>query len=442
MLTIGQRIEKTSSPAVVVFAVLIIYALIGLTAFSKYFIWDSSIAMGLMVIPFAIDIKKGVYSNRFFAVAFFFLILLYLVPATSVLFLTMLFSVLFLIESSIGRLNNTLLFLLLLLSPVFNYFKNMLGFPIRLWLSEVIGLIFSQFEKNVVVAGNIICINGFDFSVDTACAGLNMLLTSLLICIFLIATHQKRMTKQVSIFVIVCMMVMTVLLNIVCNLMRIITLILFKIGSESIFHDLIGIVCLLIYVAAPLLFLTRKIVVQGQTEENVQNPVVVSRWVLFFNTFLLLFVAYGSGNVLTESQRFMNSKKYVLNGYSRTVLENGVQKFENKTSLVYIKPMCYYSAEHNPMICWRGSGYDFKVIQKEKVKNVEIYTAVLKKGKDILYTAWWFDSESEKTIDQLKWRWTALNERKDFVLVNVSATSKEGLLGQIRQFFETPLTFN
>jgi exosortase N len=112
-----------------------------------------------------------------------------------------------------------------------------------------------------------------------------------------------------------------------------------------------------------------------------------------------------------------------ISGYQKTALESGILKFENNFGLVYLKSVSFYAPEHDPMICWKGSGYTFKSIRKEQVGEVEVYTGILEKGRDKIYSSWWFASGSYKTINQLGWRWKAVKSGENFYLINANAES-------------------
>jgi exosortase N len=161
--------------------------------------------------------------------------------------------------------------------------------------------------------------------------------------------------------------------------------------------------------------------------------------IFIVNTLLVVLICYAATMIESEPARFMKGKKYVLDGYERTLLSTGVQKFENKEALIYIKPLHFYSAEHNPMICWRGSGYEFKRINKEELQGKEIYTGVLEKGKDKIYTAWWFDNGNCKTIAHTVWRWKSLKGEPEFVLININATTEKELKEKSRKFLASTL---
>jgi exosortase N len=422
------HLSKTGSRMAIATGLLLCaYIFIAAGVLSDYFILDATIATGLLLSPFILIVKKGNFSQLYLVAAIIFLMILFFIPIKTTLFLALMAAMLFLTESSIGKINNAFFFLLILLSPLFNYFSNMISFPIRLWLSEVAGTLLNRLLKHVSVAGNIILVNGSEFSVDTVCAGLKMLLTSFIIALVIIVFYQRKMKKRVSSFVIFLLLLLTFLLNIICNLFRILLLVIFRVMPENGLHDIIGIVCLVVYVVLPLLFIFKYVISRLQDAIPITTGKTPGPAVVIINMVLVLFICYTASRIESEPVRFMNGKKYVLEGYDRTLLSTGVQKFENKEALIYIKPLCFYSAEHNPMICWRGSGYEFKRINKETLKGQEIYTGLLEKGKDKIYTAWWFDNGACKTIEHTVWRWKSMKGEGAFVLINISAATEKGL---------------
>ena len=106
--------------------------------------------------------------------------------------------------------------------------------------------------------------------------------------------------------------------------------------------------------------------------------------------------------------------------------------------LVYVKSIPgWYSTEHTPLICWRGSGYEFGKVWEQKASGTACYAGVLeKKGEPSLYTAWWFDNGQEQTIAQARWRWLDAGGAPGFSLVNVTARDRQTLENQINQMLK------
>lgn len=397
---------------------------------NDYFLFNSYVILGLLMIPYVLLIQKGVYSYKYLYHTLGFLLLLYFIPAQSVVFLVLLFGALFLIESSIGKVHLLFPILLFLLSPIFHYLSNVVSFPIRMMLTNFVGRIFSSMNFDVQVLGNLIVLNGQEFSVDPACAGLMMLSVSLILAVFIMA-YYKRKGFELSFLSILKILLITLALNIFSNLCRIFLLVLFKIMPGHYLHDVIGIICLLLYVLFPLTFITKKII---KSRIGVVEP--PSKTTFVWKAQLLSFTILTFAFFLTSSNSHspITNKTYHLSSFTATDLENGILKFQNEKALIYLKPLSFYNAEHNPLVCWTGSGYEFRTITKDSIDGFEFYTGLLHKDGDEIYTAWWFENPTHKTIRQLEWRWDAIRNKNDYYLLNVNAPSKKELMELVQGF--------
>jgi len=406
---------------------LLVISYVGISFYflSEYFITDLNVYLGLLLAPFILKIEKGTYSKRYLLPALLLLLLAFIIPIKTIFFLTLLAAILLLLESTVGKTGYYFLFLLLLLSPVFKYFSNVIGFPVRLWLSEVAGKIIQLAGNDVEVSGNLIVVNGLDFSVDPACAGIKMMATSFIVALFILGYNHKKRKNEFSLLFVTVVLAGTFVLNVFANLVRIIILVLFDIGPESILHDAIGIACLGLYVLFPLIKTVNHFSGKGISglikQQNL--PAIPLKNVLLNLALVVIMVPAG---IKIKNAVARNSAVEVacsIPDFKKEVLKSGVIKFTTKTVLVYVKPVTFYSSEHNPLICWTGSGYEFKHVNKELHGNVKIYTGILEKNNESIYTAWWFDDGIIKTTNHLEWRWQALTGKRDFSLVNISAVS-------------------
>jgi exosortase N len=398
--------------------------------FNNYYLLNANLVIGVILAPYIGSVDTGKFSFRYFVPSITFITLAVFIPVKTTVFLALLFSFLFFLENYIGKISSMLLLLLVLISPIFKYISQVVGFPIRLWLSDATAGIFRLAGADTLAFGNVIMMGGNEFAVDQACAGLNMLATSLIICLFVIAYYQKRTIKRFSLLHVITLLFVTTILNITCNLIRILILVQFKIPAESIYHDIMGLLCLLVYVILPLMLLIkisiakygRKFTAVTKGSEYPQAPQHL--WFHFLFLGAISLVAY---NLKNMGQIAPSINQINLTGYKKDVLDNGVLKFENSNALVYIKSGTFYAPEHDPMVCWKGSGYIFKSIKKETIGSTEIYTGILEKEDDKIYSAWWFDNGKTKTISQFKWRWKAAKGEGDFYLVNANAKDASAL---------------
>jgi len=120
-------------------------------------------------------------------------------------------------------------------------------------------------------------------------------------------------------------------------------------------------------------------------------------------------------------------------GYTVRGLGGHILQLNNRRSLVYIKPIPdFYYTDHLPAICWQGSGYVFLKIQEELINGSKVYTGILQQANEKLYTAWWYDNGSSRTLSQANWRWDMLRGAKKYSLVNVTSASREQLITEVQ----------
>ncbi|RFZ85743.1 exosortase N [Mucilaginibacter terrenus] len=405
-----------------------------------YFNWTAEMICGLMLVPYICTMDAQRRSLRYLAPALLFITLAMLMPVNTLFFLAMLFAALLLIESSFGRVSNILLFLLLLISPVFRHFTRLWEFPMRLWLTEKVAAVVNLLGMQASAVGNQIQLGKYEFSIDTACAGLNMLVMSVIIGLFVLAWYQKHVGKFLSVLSILLYVGFAVALNVLGNFFRILFIVIFKIMPGTFFHDVIGIICLAVYVLLPLLVLTKPILIRlGNGRSAVGAAIEPALHYPWLHALLLAAIMFTAVRVTSADSFVKPAANFTINGYSQQQMDGGIMKFENRRTLIYCKPAAFYAPEHDPMICWVGSGYTFTNIRQEMVGNTRIYLATLQKGTDRLYSAWWFDNGSIKTVDQFAWRWTAAKSGSRFYLVNVSASSPQALRERVGELLSKNL---
>jgi exosortase N len=414
---------------------VVCYGLVLFVGLHGYLVWDTTnVILGSAALFFTASFntsERG--STRYFFVALTLLLLYLLVPAKTFLCISCLCGCLFMIETFYGRMNFLPVMVLVIMSPLFEYAMNVFSFPIRLELTRWAGEAIYMTGQEVSVQGNMIICNGHEFSVDPACMGLQMMVTASLCGMILIGFYQKQYKKVLDVWLVLSMMGGTILMNISSNLLRIVFLVGLNIMPGTVMHDVTGIMCLVLYVIVPLLFLTQWIVRKyGRAEQMHRKRYVLRSAVKLFllNVLLpagLLIVFIINKPRETEYQVLSNIP--AMPGYVVKALPGNIIRLQNDTLLIYIKhiPASYYT-EHNPMICWKGSGYEFyKVEEEELIGGYTVYTALLQQGKDSLYTAWWYDNGFMSTSSQLQWRWDVLLGAHPYSLVNVTAGSEQEL---------------
>jgi len=410
---------------------------------SGYFIIDFIVLGALLISPYIIkpnNTKKG--SLKYLGLSFIFMLLTFLSGVQTFYFFALGTALLFIIESTAGYIDHLPFFLLGLLSPTFKYFNTMLGFPVRLQISIWTGKILQFLGYKIEIMGNVIVLNGTEFSVDPACVGLKMMAASILAGLIIMAFFQQQRGKPFS-FLIASMIFLSIIgLNIISNLIRILILTIFKILPDNPNHDMVGIICFLMYIILPSYFLIKW--AAGNSSGNKKMPYYQhnkSGKILFLNMMLFIAVAMTGLTKINPKENFTaTTPSITLKGYSKQLVNGGITKLEKPGILIYIKPMQhFYGAEHNPMICWIGSGYQFSRINKEKIEGKEFFTGILKKGNDIIYSAWWFDDGTYRTSGQIDWRWRAL-KGDHFYLVNINSGDENTLKNEVKKLLKNRST--
>ena len=397
-----------------------------------YIVFSASTLLEMVLLPYVIVIRKSEgKSLRYAFVVFFFLVLTWFSGLTTLIYIAFISALLFLIENNIGKTGILCFVYLIIISPIFTYIGNFVGIPARLELTEIAGSMLNLIHIHNNVAGNLIIIDTNEFSVEPACMGLNMLSISFMLAIVTAAHYEKQFNKGIHIFSVMLYLIIVFVLNLIENLIRILLLILFRIPAESIMHDVIGILCLIIYVLIPLWYISKTFYLKFtlETSEEKKKPTFKTPGIILNISVPLVFIIVV---YIVKEREYNNTSEPAfcsIYGYKKSMTTNGVIKFENKQALIYVKPVkSFYGTEDTPMICWVGSGYSFVQVKRTVFQAKEIFTGKLIKGKEIIYCSWWFDNGTDKTIRQLDWRLKVMGGADAYSLINVNAAEEKMML--------------
>ena len=396
--------------------VTLAYAFIVWFALSGYLLWQSiNFLLGLtaLLVITEIDVTKKIHL-RYGWLAMALAAVAYILPLKTVLYFSLVFAIFFLIESYWGKLTMLPLLVVALMSPFFQYVSDIFSFDIRLKLTDWAGLILKLFDNKFQVEGNIITRGEQVFAVDYVCIGLNMMATSLLIAILIIGVYQKRIGKRLPFFGVIIYLTIVFVLAILSNLIRIICLVQFNIPPRSIFHEIAGLACLSLYVIIPTIFIGTQLI-RKWGSEAIPNPIpgiIINKYKLYFSHLIVLSMITISAFRVSHRDfqtRVRSAPVASVPGYNSERIDADVVKLENTSALIYLKFIPdFINPDHNPMICWKGSGYNLQEVKKDQMYGVEIYSAVLKNKKDTLFTSWWYENGAQRTISQMKWRWDVM----------------------------------
>ncbi len=275
---------------------------------------------------------------------------------------------------------------ILLFSSLFNTFFDYLSTEIKQALCYYVFIVLNNFISIDKIEGVNFYIQNSKITIDTACMGLSMFKTGLLSGAFLLTFEEKKQQKYFNILQIFLFCGLIVILNIVSNYFRIITLILFQCTEENVLHHSIGILCFVFYQIVPMLFLIRFF--KPKTEEvSIQKQhsvffIVAGSMILFATSFEI------KKEIPHNLLENINPKYAIQNG---TWVNDEVFKIATPNKLTYIK-----TPSHNPLVCWTGAGY--KIIEKKEVKrgNEKIWLVRMEKDNIQYNSYWWYECNSKK----------------------------------------------
>ena len=194
--------------------------------------------------------------------------------------------------------------------------------------------------------------------------------------------------------------------------------------------------CFVLYTIVPSIFIFSWFVKRFGEEvtknEQVVNAPRYSLQILF--TGVVIIILFFSARNITNTEANAPVVLPRAEGYEATMFSADVVKLKSDKALVYVKTIeGFYASEHNPLMCWIGSGYEFEELQKKVYGSNVFYTGTLRNGADVLYTAWWYDNGTNRTIEQLEWRWDMLKGSNAYAVVNVTCNTEEELEGEINK---------
>lgn len=419
------------------YAIAAVYTALGYSALATYLNYSLTPLLALAALFVAPVTSAGHHgTRRCYYAALFMAVLTWWLPASTFLYFTIVFALMFLVESYLVRLNAIPLFLAAVAAPIFEYAVTVFSFPLRVQLTSIAGDMLSQLG-NVSVEGNMITFNGAEFSVDPACMGLHMLAVSLVAGLALTGVQGRRMGRRLSWHSLLLMLATMLALNIVCNLCRIVMIVNFRLLPGTVGHEIAGLACFALYVLLPAGWLSGQLLRRfGKPFAHNNNEYTPKSHATGFNLSLLVIVA-----LLVGMRPAMPPLPVITvpAGYAAQQIGE-VTKIQQEAVLIYVKPIrSFYATDHHPTICWQGSGFRFKKVQEEVWDGFAVYTAVLEKGAQRLYTAWWYDSGRHAGISQWQWRWNALLTGDSYAVHNVTVMEKEELRAEAmkwRQHFK------
>jgi exosortase N len=439
---------------------LIGYALLIPIAFRAFLRFDAPFFLGIVLLP-TLFLATEKRSERSVIWLLPLVVLAFLTQSYTLLYFAIISTIIWLYTHQIGKLSALPALLLLTISPVFNYFTDVFSFDLRLKITafavEILKKITTDnrmkdpsvsepISSDFQAIGNIIRLpNGEEWQIDAACMGLNMLGIGLILTYFFIGFFSKKIEKLPTNQGVLILIIAALILNLLSNLMRIIAVVLLHIPPETIGHELIGLLSFLIYSIVPIYFLIKMSTPYSLFfKEKITNNKVFLKPINALKTRdlliqIVLFILFISRAIYLDVYKKTPSNLVlpasITANFNVQNLTDGVTQLKNDSTLIYLKNLPHgFTTEHSPMICWRGSGYEFQKIERTMIGKTPVYIGILQRDTDQIHAVWWFESDSFATSDQIAWRYRAFTEGASFRLVNVNAVSRERALAAAKQW--------
>ena len=230
-------------------------------------------------------------------------------------------------------------------------------------------------------------INNAKITIDTACMGLAMFKTGLLIGALLLTLEEKKQRRYFGILQIIVFCIAIIILNIISNYFRIITLVLLNCTKENTLHHAVGLACFMLYQVVPMLLLLRFF--KPKLEENATTalqpkviPIALALGIVLVTS--LEMRSKRNDDILTN----LNPKYETAKG---VWINDEVFKINTPEKLIYIK-----TPSHKPLICWTGDGYTITESREITLGHEKIWQATMEKNSVQYYSYWWYECGDKK----------------------------------------------
>lgn len=404
-----------------------------IVALYGYFDWDNVTwefiyIPGVIALPVVFRLGTRQRSHRYLWPVLALVLTLLVVRSSTIFYFACCCAILLVWESSVGKRSILALLLLAALSAFARHISYVWSFPIRIQLGAWAARAFSALGMPVEAQGNVVVFDGQPFSIDPACMGLHLLMTTMVLGIFVMAVTESQTQRRSSAGAMVVGFSGLLLLAVFANFVRILALILFRVMPGDPMHDILGLLSLGVYALLPFYVLWRwwsrhrgqPIVSYQMPESASDRPRYLPLW---YGALVLMLTAVGWQFRTPAQVAPVDMADFDTHGYRVQQQALGVYQLSHPNALVYIKPpVRAFQGGHDPRICWQGSGYTFNRIHTRKIGTHTIYQALLELEDAPLYTAWWYDNGVTKTIDEWEWRTATLRGEAPFRLINVTAS--------------------
>nr|WP_315171251.1 exosortase N [uncultured Flavobacterium sp.] len=343
------------------------------------------------------------------ALIFVFEFVSYRLHTQSLHFLSLMLFLCLIFYSFTGKFSFVAFICILLFSTIFNKFFDHLTSEIKQGLCYAVFLTLKNFMTLDRIEGVNFYINNAKITIDTACMGLSMFKTGLLTGAILLTLEEKKQQKYFGIIPIVAFCFIVIVLNVISNYFRIVTLVILGCTQENTLHHLVGLLCFGIYQVVPMVFIIRYFTpriaeIETTNFQFKSVPIIFTFGVLCITS---LEVKSLQNNDLLEN---LNPEYNVKSGIW---VNDEVFKIQTFNKLIYIK-----TASHKPLICWTGNGYTITESKEILVGNEKIWFNKMEKNNTQYQSFWWYECGGKKYTSFLKVMYVKLIYNQPIRLIN------------------------
>lgn len=311
----------------------------------------------------------------------------YRLHTKSLHFLSLCIMICFVYYSITKRFSYIAFICLLLFSSLFNKFFEHLSAEIKQSLCQGVYLALKNIINIDKAEGVNFFINGAKITVDTACMGLSMFKTGLLAAATLLTIEEKKSGSYYKNAQIIVFCFLVIVLNIVSNFFRIITLVLLDCTKENLLHHMVGLICFALYQIIPMLFLI------GYMKPKQQQLNESSNSIGFYPVLVVFVLVFFTSLEIKNDQNFnllyqIDPKYDIANG---EWVNAEVFKIATPEKLTYIK-----APSHKPLICWTGDGYKISESEIVEVNNSKVWFNKMEKDNQHYKSLWWYECGNKK----------------------------------------------
>ena len=407
--------------------------LVGVLDFSKLQ------TFGLFLLPLILRLRNSVPRKRsiYGGLAVFFLIIHIVFGQEYWLFATGLSTLFFLIEKRVGRLDAAAFYALIFYLPFTSGFFRVFGFYIRMYLTELAAKTCAFFSPSVTRAGNQLMVMGQEYTVDAGCMGLRLVVTAFILTLVINQVFSRSNGLTLNRWYFMAVVKLSFVLVVLANYFRILVLIWAQSPEGSTSHEVIGIVCFVLFHIIPMIFISRWAInrfgkkAERAIERNYRK--IKTPFTLALVPILLFGLVWGVG---VQHDNLDDIVISIPSGYELVETKKQVSSFENgQGSVIHVKavsPMSF--SNHHPLVCWRGDGFSSGKEMKINMGEIAGFSACLDKGSKHLETMWWYsDLKGNEFDDEWTWRVSSVLNRKQMFLVNYSHIDHNQLVYEVNR---------